>query len=66
LHPGHLSTNGMTLQFTSAPTNATAADLGIELAAAGSAYQARLGFHRTDQPAPLDWSVVTTLSLSAR
>lgn len=60
------SASGMTLQFTGAATNSPTVDLVIELAAVGSAYQARLGFHRTDQSPPLDWSVVTTFSLSAQ
>jgi hypothetical protein len=30
----------------------------------GGAYQARLTFHRTDLPPPLDWTVVATIALT--
>jgi hypothetical protein len=42
------------------------ADLTVELSSVGSAYQAKLGFHRTNTPPPLDWSVIATVSLSAQ
>ena len=58
------SAAGATLTFQGAAANTPAVDLVIELSGVGSAYQARLGFHRTDQQPPLDWSVLTTVPLS--
>jgi hypothetical protein len=58
------SQNGMTLTFRGAASNNPSVDLAIDLTTVGSAVQARMGFHRNDQPAPLDWSVIATLSLS--
>ena len=56
---------GMTLTFQGAASNMPPASLAVELATAGTAHQARLGFHRLGVDPPLDWSVVTpTLSLS--
>jgi hypothetical protein len=60
------SQSGTTLAFQGAPGNAPVVSLVVELSSAGAAYQARLGFHRTDTVPPLDWSVVTTIPLSAR
>jgi hypothetical protein len=57
---------GQLLTFKGAPTNKPRVTLAVELAIVGSAYQAKLGFHRNDQLAPFDWSVVTTLSLSPK
>jgi len=58
------SPTGMTLTFQGAPGNVPAASLGVELSSAGPVLQTRLGFHRTDQSSPLDWSVLTTVTLS--
>src|SRR5262245_8418731 len=59
------SSGGMQLTFKGASTNNPGVDLTVDLATVGTAVQARLGFHRYDQPPPLDWSVVTgALSLS--
>jgi hypothetical protein len=54
-----------TLTFTGGASNMPPADLTIELSSVGSAYQAKLGFHRTNVEPPLDWSVIATVSLSA-
>lgn len=60
------SQSGTTLTFQGATSNVPAVSLVIELSSAGEAYQARLGFHRSDAVPPLDWSVVATIPLSAR
>lgn len=60
------TSSGMTLTFQGAATNAPAATLVINLSPAGSVYAAALRFHRTDEPSPLDWSVVVTIPLSAQ
>ena len=56
--------NGTTLTFQGDSANAPAVSLGAELSSAGSVYQAQLGFQRTDEPSPLNWSVLTTVTLS--
>lgn len=58
-------TGGTTITFKGAAGNQPPADLTVELSSVGSAFQARLGFHRNNQPPPLDWSVIATVSLSA-
>lgn len=58
------SASGMTLTFQGDPTNAPVVSLGVELSSAGSVYQARLGFLRTDVMPPLNWSVLVTVPLS--
>ncbi len=58
------SASGTTLTFQGDPTNAPVVSLGVELTSAGSVYQARLGFQRTDEPPPLNWSVLVTVTLS--
>jgi len=60
------SQTGMTLAFQGAASNEPTVDLVVELSTAGSAHQASLGFHRSNASPPLDWSVVTTLALSAQ
>jgi hypothetical protein len=60
------SASGMTLTFTGGASNMPPADLTIELSSVGAAYQARLGFHRSNTVAPLDWSVIATVSLSTQ
>jgi hypothetical protein len=62
--PAMSSMSGMMLTFQGAATNTPVASLEVELLSAGSVYQARLGFHRTDVPSPLDWSVLATVPLS--
>lgn len=56
--------SGTTLTFQGDPANAPAVSLGAELSSAGSVYQAQLGFQRTDEPSPLNWSVLVTVTLS--
>ena len=58
------SANGETLTFKGGPSNMPPVDLTVELTTVGSAYQARLGFHRNNVVPPLDWSVIATVSLS--
>jgi len=58
------SASGTTLTFQGATTNSPAVSLGVELTSAGSVYQARLGFQRTYEPPPLNWSVLVTVTLS--
>lgn len=53
-----------TLTFKGGPTNKPPADLTVELSSVGSAYQARLGFHRNELGPPFDWSVIVMLPLS--
>jgi hypothetical protein len=55
---------GTTLTFQGDPANAPVVSLGGELTSAGSVYQAQLGFQRTDEPSPLNWSVLVTVTLS--
>jgi len=66
LQAANPSSNGQTLTFTGAAGNMPPADLTVELSSVGSAYQARLGFHRNNQGPPLDWSVIATVSLSVQ
>jgi hypothetical protein len=56
----------VTLTFQGITSNNPPADLTIELTSIGSAYQAKLGFHRTNVDPPLDWSIIATVSLSAQ
>jgi len=56
----------MALTFRGATSNNPGVDLTVNTTAVGTAFQAQLGFHRNDQPAPLDWSVIATVSLSPR
>jgi hypothetical protein len=56
---------GQQLTFKGAGTNNPGVNLVVDLSSAGAGFQARMAFHRVDQPAPLDWSVVATLSMSA-
>ena len=58
--------SAMTLTFTGGPSNMPPADLTVELSSVGSAYQAKLGFHRSNTAPPLDWSVIATVSLSTQ
>jgi hypothetical protein len=55
----------VTLTFQGGTSNNPPADLTMELTSVGSAYQAKLGFHRTNVEPPLDWSIIATVSLSA-
>lgn len=59
------TSSGMTLTFQGVAGNAPTATLLIDLAPVGSMYTAALHFHRSDEPSPLDWSVMVTLPLSA-
>jgi len=52
------------LTFRGAAGNVPTASLVGKLTRTGATYSAMLTFHRTDQTPPLDWTVVTTLSLS--
>jgi hypothetical protein len=54
----------MPLTFIGAAANVPAVSLTVELSPTDPGYQARLTFHRTDQSAPFDWTVVTTVALS--
>jgi hypothetical protein len=58
------SANGQTITFKGGAGNMPPADLTVELSSVGSAYQAKLGFHRNNVVPPLDWSVIATVSLS--
>jgi len=60
------SATGTTLTFQGDPANAPMVSLGVELTSAGSVYQARLGFQRTDVPSPLNWSVLVTVTMSTQ
>jgi len=60
------SANGQTLAFTGGAGNMPPVDLTVELSSVGSAYQAKLGFHRNNVVPPLDWSVIATVSLSVQ
>jgi hypothetical protein len=55
-----------TLSFQGTTSNNPPADLTIELTSVGSAYQAKLGFHRTNVDPPLDWSIIAIISLSTQ
>jgi hypothetical protein len=55
----------ITLTFQGATANNPPADLTLELTSVGAAYQAKLGFHRSNVDPPLDWSIIATVSLSA-
>jgi hypothetical protein len=57
-------TGGMQLTFKGGSTNNPGVNLVVDLAAAGTGFQARLAFQRFDQPAVLNWSVVAMLSMS--
>jgi hypothetical protein len=54
------------LTFRGVAGNNPTVSLVGNLTRTGATYSAMLTFHRIDQPAPLDWTVVTTLSLSPR
>jgi hypothetical protein len=58
------SPTGQTLTFKGGAGNMPPVDLTLELSTVGSAYQAKLGFHRNNVAPPLDWSVIATVSLS--
>ena len=60
------SDNVQTLMFKGGASNMPPVDLTVELSSVGSAYQAKLGFHRNNVVPPLDWSVIATVSLSAQ
>lgn len=59
------SSAGVALSFTGDPTNQTEVDLAGVLSGLGTSYTVVLRFHRTDLDPPLDWQVVTSVSLSA-
>jgi hypothetical protein len=62
--PAKPSPSGTTLVFTGNAANAPQATLSIDVVSAGTAYQANLGFHRTDSVALLNWTVITTIPLA--
>ncbi|HEY6176299.1 MAG TPA: hypothetical protein VIX73_17710 [Kofleriaceae bacterium] len=57
---------GTTLMFQGAVANNPMVSLVGTMTATGSQYTVVLTFHRTDQMAPLDWTVQTTVILSAQ
>lgn len=59
-----MGASGTTLTFQGAATNNPPASLVVLLTPTGTQYTAMLTFHRTNQPAPLDWTVQTMLVLS--
>jgi hypothetical protein len=62
--PAAPASDSAALSFTGDAANDPVASLAVQLSSVGSAYQASLGFHRTDSPvAALNWSVVATISL---
>jgi hypothetical protein len=63
--PAKPSPSGTTLVFTGAAANAPVVTLSVDVVSAGTAYQANLGFHRTDSPiASLNWTVIVTIPLA--
>jgi hypothetical protein len=54
---------GTALTFQGATSNTPATTLMVTISPATSGYTAALTFHRTDEPSPLDWSVLATVSL---
>jgi hypothetical protein len=61
-----LPAGGLHLELSGDPGNKTATALLLEGDFAGDTVQATLEWHRTDQPAPLDWRVTTTIPLTLR
>jgi len=58
------TSGGAMLTFQGAAHNAPMASLVVALTPTGTQYTAVLTFHRSDQMAPLDWTVQTTIVLS--
>jgi hypothetical protein len=54
---------GQQLVFRGAAANFPRVNLVVDLTATGAELQARLAFHRTDQPAPLDWTVTVMVPM---
>lgn len=54
------------IAFSGAATNHPATKLLIDLKKVGGAYEASVSWHRTDQSAPLDWTVTTKITLGPR
>lgn len=57
--------SGLTLGFEGAKPNQPATALVIDLVRIGVTYEASVGWHRTDQKPPLDWSVAAKITLAA-
>jgi hypothetical protein len=59
------SPSGTTLVFTGDTANAPPVTLSVDVVSAGTAFQANLGFHRTDGiTASLNWTVIATIPLA--
>lgn len=58
--------NGTRLSFAGAATNQPKTDLVVDLAATAGGYQASLTWTRTDQKAPLAWTVTADLALAPK
>ena len=53
----------VTVVFAADPSNTPLGTLVLEVTPSGPGYQASFDYHRTDQPAPLDWRVTGEVSL---
>jgi hypothetical protein len=58
--------DGFELSFNGAAQNQPATKLVVGLKKVGSSYEAAANWHRTDQPAPLDWTATTKITLGPR
>lgn len=58
--------DGYQLAFNGAKTNHPGTKLVVDLKKAGASYEAAATWHRTDQSAPLDWTIATKITLGPR
>lgn len=58
--------DGYQLAFSGAKTNHPATRLVVDLKKVGNSYEAAANWHRTDQKAPLDWTITTKITLGPR
>jgi hypothetical protein len=58
--------DGYQLDFKGAASNHPATKLVVSLTKVGASYEAKANWHRTDQGAPLDWTVTTKITLGPR
>lgn len=58
--------DGYQLDFKGATSNHPATKLVVNLTKVGASYEASASWHRTDQGAPLDWTVTTKITLGPR
>lgn len=60
------TTDGTELAFKGATANYPGTNLVVSLKKVGGSYEAAARWHRTDQSAPLDWTVSTKITLGPR